>query len=95
MAKFQTEVFEVKRCTKNEHLVSDNVYPKRLLEFFIVYEFCLQCDICARYSLRSRHVFCFKMLHRRCVWLYGNEHSEIHNILFLWITGTCCGYLNV
>jgi len=22
------------------------------------------------------HVFDFKMLHRRCVWLYRNEHSQ-------------------
>jgi len=76
MAKFQSEVFEAKRFRKNEHLISDNVYPKRLPKFFIVYEFCLQCDIYARYLLRSHHVFYFKMLHRRWVWLYRVFQEE-------------------
>jgi hypothetical protein len=76
MAKFQTEEFGVKRCMKNEHLISDDVYPKRLLKFFIVYEFCLQCVVYARYLLRSRHVFHFKMLHRSYVLLYRYKHSQ-------------------
>jgi hypothetical protein len=85
MAKFQSEVSEVKKFTKNEHLISDNVYSKRLLKFFIVYEFCLQCDVYARYLLRSRHVFGFKMLHRHCVWLCRNEHSQSNtqHIIFM------------
>lgn len=83
MAKFQTEVFEVKRCTKNEHLISDIVYPKRLLKFFIVYEFCFQCAIYARYLLRSRHVFYFNILHRRCVWLYRNDSQSNTQHIFM------------
>ena len=35
--------------------------------------------------LHSRYVFSFKMLHRRCIWLYGNEHSQSNtqNIIFM------------
>ena len=79
MAKFQSEVFEVKKFTKNEHLISDNVFPKRLLKFLLFTNF-----VCSVTYMQS-HVFDFKMLHRRCVWLYRNEHSQSNtqHIIFM------------
>lgn len=84
MAKFQTEVFEVKRRTKNEHLICDNVNPKRLPKFCTVYEFCLQCGIYARTCYT--HVMC--SLLRCCIavvfgYMEMNIVSQIHKILFL------------
>jgi hypothetical protein len=61
MAKFHSEVVEVKKITKNEHLISDNVYPKRSLKFLLFTNFV--CGV----TYMQGHVFDFKMLDRRCV----------------------------
>lgn len=95
MAKFHTEGFEVKRCTKNEQLISDNVYPQRLLIFLLFTNF-----ICSERYMQGTcyaHIMCSVL---RCcitvVFRYKEMNSQSNTQrIFLWVRATCFGYLSV
>jgi len=71
MAKFQIEVFEMKKIYQEWAFDIRQRISEEIIEIF----YCLRIFVCSETYMQG-HVFDFKMLHRRCVWLYRNEHSQ-------------------